>query len=93
MRKEVKKAQLDICGFDKHAAQIDSKLSAAETISRGSNLSVRQNGYDILITVLVSEKGRFIGEIVGFDASLDKYTDLAIGDMIEFKRENICSIP
>lgn len=93
MRKEPKKAQLDVCDHDKDAVQMDSKRNPSKTISRGSNLSVQQNGYEISLTVLIVKKDRFIGKIMAFDATPDRYKDLAIGDIIEFKKENICSIP
>ena len=66
---------------------------ALDAILKGHEVSVQQNEYEISLVVVRKDENSFVGKIIRFDASKDKYTALEIGDKIIFKKENICSIP
>ena len=91
--KNIRTPKLDICQFNNGSSQQSSGKRPSETITRGSKVSVQQNGYEVSLAVLSVKEDGFLGKIIDLDAPSDKYDGLSIGDTIEFKNENISSIP
>ncbi len=92
---EIKTPKLDVSDFDDQVTHVGSGKKPSEIITCGSEVSVQQNGYEISLTVLTVKKDGFIGKIIKFDAPPNEYEyeGLKIKDLIEFIKENICSIP